>query len=127
MTEIPQHLRHKKYYVFLVRNASNSLYIATWEYIWEWKKTRCDFAGGGDYCDLSNPNDKPDLKELLGPFNRLDETQLALCDNILDIQSRAWGAGLYGQWGPTPDQWYALLDLDTLAAIRKYCPEKLPY
>lgn len=115
-----------KYYVFLVRNASNSLYIATYAYIWEWKKTRCNFAGGGDYCSPTNPNDKPDLKELLGPYNELGQAQLALCDNISQVKVRSYGAGMYGRWNET-DNWYAILDLDTINSMKKYCSEKLPY
>lgn len=94
-----------QYFVFLLTNASNGLYIGTIESI----KTavRCSFIGGGINC---KPTDLVAYKKLLGPFATSAEAQDALCKSITESRIFPIGVGLKGRW-QGGNTWYGLWDV----------------
>lgn len=102
-----------EYYVFLLTNASNGLYIGTIESM----KTsvRCSFTGGGIGC---KPTDLVTYKKLLGPFASSAEAQNALCKSITESKFRPAGIGWMGRWQGS-NNWYGLWDVSLSS-----CPPK---
>lgn len=102
-----------EYYVFLLTNASNGLYIGTIESM----KTsvRCSFTGGGIGC---KPTDLVTYKKLLGPFANSAEAQNALCKSITESKYRPAGIGWMGRWQGS-NNWYGLWDVSLSS-----CPPK---
>jgi hypothetical protein len=116
----------EKYYVFLVKNASLSIYPGSYEYIQEFKKTHCSFIGGGNDC---GPNDKPELEVLVGfdaPMYSLAEAQVAICDHMSGLYWQKLAGGLRGLWDGDTNKRYGIFESVSQDAFQKYCPEKLP-
>ncbi len=95
-------LKLVRYYIFLLTNASNSLFIGTEDDV----KTsvRCGFGGGGTNC---KETDLVTYKKLLRPFASYEEAQSALCRSITEIKEFPLGVGLKGRW-QNSDNWYGL-------------------
>ena len=93
-----------QYFVFLLTNASNGLYVSSEDEIKP--RTRCSFEGGGINC---KPTDVVTYKKLLGPFASQEEAQLALCKSITETHFFPVGIGLKGRWQGS-NTWYGLWD-----------------
>lgn len=95
-------LKLTQYFIFLLTNASNGLFIGTEDDV----KTsvRCGFGGGGTNC---KETDLVTYRKLLRPFASYEEAQSALCRNITEIKEFPLGVGLKGRW-QNSDNWYGL-------------------
>jgi len=91
-----------RYYVFLLTNASNGLYVGDEDGIKQ--STRCGFVGGGIGC---KPTDLISYRKLLGPFASQDEAQAALCKSITESRIFPIGIGMKGRW-QGGNTWYGL-------------------
>ena len=91
-----------RYFVFLLTNASNGLYVGDED---ELKKlVRCGFEGGGINC---KPTDLVTYKKLHGPFPTQADAQSALCKSITETRYFPLGIGLKGRWQGS-NTWYGL-------------------
>jgi hypothetical protein len=97
-------LRLVQYFIFLLTNASNGLYISTEEELKH--SVRCEFEGGGTNCKQT---DLVAYKKLLGPFATFEEAQTGLCRSITETRNFQLGIGLKGRWQGS-DNWYGLWD-----------------
>ena len=91
-----------RYYVFLLTNASNGLYIGDEDGMKQ--STSCEFVGGGIGC---KPTDLVTYKKLHGPFATREEAQAALCRSITEVRFFPVGVGLKGRW-EGGNNWYGL-------------------
>jgi hypothetical protein len=95
-------LKLTQYFIFLLTNASNGLFIGTEDDV----KTsvRCSFGGGGTNC---KETDLVTYKKLLRPFASYEEAKSALCRSITETKEFPLGVGLKGRW-QNSDNWYGL-------------------
>jgi hypothetical protein len=91
-----------RYYVFLLTNASNGLYVGDEDGLKQ--SVRCGFEGGGINC---KPTDLVTYRKLLGPFATQDEAQAGLCKSITETRYFPVGIGLKGRW-QGGNTWYGL-------------------
>lgn len=91
-----------QYFVFLLTNASNGLFVSTEEDLKN--SVRCGFGGGGTNC---KETDLVTYKKILGPFATYEEAKAALCRSVTEIKEFPLGIGLKGRW-QTSDNWYGL-------------------
>jgi hypothetical protein len=102
ITKNTDQVKVPRYYVFLLTNASNGLYVGDEDGIKQ--STRCGFVGGGIGC---KPTDLITYKKLLGPFASQDEAQAALCKSITEARYFPAGIGMKGRW-QGGNTWYGL-------------------
>jgi hypothetical protein len=95
-------LKLTQYFIFLLTNASNGLFIGTEDDV----KTsvRCGFGGGGINC---KETDLVTYKKLLRPFASYEEAKSALCRSITETKEFPLGVGMKGRW-QNSDNWYGL-------------------
>lgn len=98
-------LKLVQYFIFLLTNASNGLYIGAEDELKD--SVRCEFEGGGTTC---KETDLVAYKNLLGPFATYDEAKTALCRSITETKNFPLGIGLKGRWLGS-DNWYGLWDV----------------
>lgn len=98
-------LKLVQYFIFLLTNASNGLFIGTEDELKH--SVRCEFEGGGTSC---KETDLVAYKNLLGPFATYDDAKTALCRSITETKNFPLGIGLKGRWLGS-DNWYGLWDV----------------
>lgn len=104
------------YYIFLLTNASNGLYIGTEESLVN--RTRCSFEGGGINC---SPSDLVTYQMIDGTFHSRSAAVAALCSDITAIHYFPLGVGLKGKWRDDDSRWYGLWD-DSVTPFSQLCP-----
>lgn len=102
-----------RYFVFLLTNSSNGLYVGSEESLKG--RTRCSFIGGGINC---KPVDVITYKKLLGPFASQAEAFDALCKSITESRIFPLAVGLKGRWQGS-NNWYGLWESSVIG-----CPPK---
>ncbi len=94
----------KDFYVFILKNASNGLYLGTKGSLKT--RVRCSFEGGGIDC---KPTDLVVAEPLLGPYKTQEDAQKELCAAITERKDFPLGIGLKGRWRGS-ETWYGLWD-----------------
>lgn len=111
-TPTPEPTPSYQYGIYLLTNASNGLFIGSWQDLYH--RLRCGFEGGGINC---GDTDYVTYQLLDGPFYTRGEAELAFCWDITAKQYWPLGIGLKAQWKGS-DQWYGMWD----SSVASLCP-----